>query len=80
MVICTKCDVIIFYSIPNALHSILTVTHLKNDYKYRNDIGYMPQIGRYPDNMTIGRVIESIKHIRSSRRQLDTELMEKPQH
>ena len=33
------------------------------DYLYRNNIGYMPQIGRYPDNMTIGQIIEMIKKI-----------------
>lgn len=32
---------------------------------YRDQIGYMPQIGRYPDNMKIGQVIEMIKNIRN---------------
>ena len=31
------------------------------EYLYREKIGYMPQIGRYPDNMTIGQIIEMIK-------------------
>ncbi len=31
---------------------------------YRNEIGYMPQIGRYPENMTIGQVLEMMKEIR----------------
>jgi Cu-processing system ATP-binding protein len=30
---------------------------IANSYAYREQIGYMPQIGRYPDNMTIGQVI-----------------------
>ncbi len=37
---------------------------IKQDFIYRSEIGYMPQIGRYPDNMTIGQVIEMIKNIR----------------
>jgi Cu-processing system ATP-binding protein len=37
---------------------------IRNDYKYRNRIGYMPQIGRYPDNMKIGQVLDMIKNIR----------------
>ena len=30
------------------------------EFLYRENIGYMPQIGRYPDNMTIGQIIEMI--------------------
>lgn len=37
-----------------------------NSYSYRQEIGYMPQIGRYPENMTIGQVIETIKSIRNN--------------
>ena len=33
---------------------------------YRQDIGYMPQIGRYPDNMKIGQVIDMVKNIRNA--------------
>ena len=32
---------------------------------YRKDIGYMPQIGRYPDNMKIGQLFRMIKNIRT---------------
>ncbi len=38
---------------------------ITNDWVYRKKIGYMPQIGRYPDNVTIGQVIEMMKDIRS---------------
>jgi Cu-processing system ATP-binding protein len=31
---------------------------------YRSQIGYMPQIGRYPENMTIAHVIDMMKDIR----------------
>ena len=42
--------------------------------EYRRQIGYMPQIGRYPDNMKIGQVFDMIKNIRSDRKLLDEEL------
>lgn len=45
------------------------------DYLYRKIIGYMPQIGRYPDNMTIGQIIEMIKEIRHSDEPLDEDLL-----
>ena len=46
-----------------------------NEYLYRSSIGYMPQIGRYPDNMTIGQIIEMIKTIRNSNQDLDEDLL-----
>lgn len=45
-----------------------------NEYLYRSSIGYMPQIGRYPDTMTIGGVVEMIKAIRNTNQELDEEL------
>ena len=45
------------------------------EYLYRSFIGYMPQIGRYPDNMTIGQIIEMIKTIRNSNQDLDEDLL-----
>ncbi len=46
-----------------------------NDWQYRSHIGYMPQIGRYPENMTIGQVIKMIKDIRKDNVQYDEELI-----
>lgn len=34
------------------------------DWRYREAIGYMPQIGRYPENMTILQLIKMMKDIR----------------
>jgi Cu-processing system ATP-binding protein len=34
------------------------------DWKYRQHIGYMPQTGRYPDNMTIDQLMKMMKDIR----------------
>lgn len=41
---------------------------------YKKQIGYMPQIGRYPQNMTIGQIINMIKGIRNSDAVLDYDL------
>jgi len=40
--------------------------NISHDHLYRRHIGYMPQIGRYPENMTIGEVLEMMKDIRKS--------------
>ena len=38
--------------------------NIAHDWKYRSNIGYMPQIGKYPENMTIGQVLKMMKDIR----------------
>lgn len=35
-------------------------------WEYRRNIGYMPQIGRYPENMTIGQVLDMMTDIRKA--------------
>ncbi len=47
---------------------------IKNNNAYRDQIGYMPQIGRYPENMSIGQIFDMILDIRKSDRALDKEL------
>ena len=35
------------------------------DAQYRRHIGYMPQIGRYPDNMQVGQLFEMMRDLRN---------------
>lgn len=49
---------------------------IAKDWKYRESIGYMPQIGRYPENMTIGQLIDMMKNIRSHVTELDDSLID----
>ena len=53
--------------------------NIKNDWQYRSKIGYMPQIGRYPENMTIGQVLEMMQDIRGQKnnKDLDEDLIER---
>lgn len=51
--------------------------NIAGDYTYRQHIGYMPQIGRYPENMKIGQIFDMMKDIRKpNQTSLDTELIE----
>lgn len=51
--------------------------NIADDYSYREHIGYMPQIGRYPENMKIGQLFSMMKDIRkNSTGRLDEELIE----
>lgn len=49
--------------------------NILHDWKYRKYIGYMPQIGRYPDNMMIGDVLDMMKDIRGHKGSLDEDLI-----
>lgn len=51
---------------------------INGDPSYRSQIGYMPQIGRYPDNMKISQLFRMLKNIRNvPADKLDEELIEK---
>lgn len=50
---------------------------VKKDFKYREKIGYMPQIGKYPENMTIEQTLKMIIDTRKAQQsELDKELLE----
>lgn len=40
--------------------------NIAHDWTYRAQIGYMPQAGRFPDNMRIAQVFDMIKDIRKN--------------
>ncbi len=49
--------------------------NIEGNWNYRSAIGYMPQIGRYPENMKIGQVIDMLTDIRHSERKVDEDLI-----
>ncbi|MBT0548716.1 ABC transporter ATP-binding protein [Riemerella anatipestifer] len=49
---------------------------VSEDNRYREIIGYMPQMGKYPENMTIQETLDIILDNRIYTEKLDTELME----
>lgn len=59
-------------------HIYVNGKQINGDPSYRSDIGYMPQIGRYPDNMKVGQLFQMIKNIRKiPDNELDTDLLVK---
>lgn len=62
--------------IPTSGDILVDDTSIINDWKYREKIGYMPQIGHYPGNMTIGQIIDMMKHIRKNVTHFDESLIE----
>lgn len=62
--------------IPSSGEIMFDGKSIYNDWKYRERIGYMPQIGRYPDNMRIGQIIDMMKNIRKGFSRIDEELID----
>lgn len=48
---------------------------IRNHWSYRSKIGYMPQIGRYPENMTIRQVLAMLREVRKDCKHYDEELV-----
>ena len=62
--------------IPSAGEILFDRKSIRNEWKYRDKIGYMPQIGRYPENMRIGQLFEMMKNIRKENEKVDEELID----
>lgn len=48
---------------------------IAGDFSYRSNIGYMPQIGRYPENMKMGQLFSMMKDLRKQTHSLDEDLI-----
>lgn len=62
--------------VPSTGEILIDGKTILNDWKYREKIGYMPQIGRYPENMRIGQLFDMMKNIRQEVTKTDEELLE----
>ncbi len=61
--------------IPTSGNIFFKEKSITNQFAYRKCIGYMPQIGHYPDNMTIGHIVDMMKEIRNTGKPLDEDLL-----
>jgi Cu-processing system ATP-binding protein len=59
---------------PDSGEILFNDTPITEDVAYRSQIGYMPQIGRYPDNMKIGQIFDMIRNVRNTEQKVDEEL------
>ncbi len=49
---------------------------LNGNFEYRKDIGYMPQVARYPENMRVNELLEFIKGLRDQEAVYEEELID----
>lgn len=50
---------------PDSGKILVNNQQINGDPSYREQIGYMPQIGRYPDNIKIGQLFRMLQNIRN---------------
>ncbi len=60
--------------IPNHGEILINNRSIHGNDSYRENIGFMPQIGRYPENMSIGQVISTLKSLRPQTVSYDMDL------
>jgi Cu-processing system ATP-binding protein len=60
---------------PDAGEILLSGRSVTGDEAYRSRIGYMPQIARYPENLTGAELLEMLEDLRGPGARLDTELI-----
>lgn len=51
---------------PNSGEINLDGTNIRNQWKYRESIGYLPQIANFPENLRVDELIKMIKDLRKS--------------
>lgn len=61
--------------LPDSGNILVNGKSILKEYAYRSQIGYMPQIGRYPENMKVRQVIEMIRDIRKDSPTIDDDLI-----
>lgn len=61
--------------VPNSGSIKLNGKSVKNDWKYRNNIDYLPQIANFPGNLTVQELIGMIKDLRGRKNTEDKKLI-----
>ncbi|MFD0975579.1 ABC transporter ATP-binding protein [Salinimicrobium gaetbulicola] len=62
--------------IPDKGSISLNGKNIKGDWKYRNEIDYLPQIANFPNNLSVNELIKMIKDLRSFKGNEDQRLIE----
>lgn len=61
--------------VPDSGRITLDGAEILHNWAYRSQIGYMPQIGRYPDNMRVRQLFEMVREVRGNDQLVDDDLM-----
>tara|TARA_R110002049_G_scaffold34583_10_gene112724 strand:+ start:4984 stop:5694 length:711 start_codon:yes stop_codon:yes gene_type:complete len=62
--------------LPDKGNILIDGRSIKNDWEYRNNIDYLPQIANFPGNLSVNELINMIKDLRSYKKADDQRLIE----
>ncbi|WP_271393444.1 ABC transporter ATP-binding protein [Aequorivita sinensis] len=62
--------------IPDSGEILFNGESLKNNFKYRDKIDYLPQIANFPGNLKVSELIEMIKDLRATKATHDEDLID----
>jgi Cu-processing system ATP-binding protein len=62
--------------VPTSGYILFEGVSIAHDWRYRENVGYMPQTGKYPETMRIGEVIDMMKGIRPGKTHYDEDLID----
>ncbi|WP_436516600.1 ABC transporter ATP-binding protein [Ekhidna sp. To15] len=63
----TMLKIILGMVVPNSGDLIVNGETIRKSWEYRKDIAYLPQIARFPDNLTVNELIHMILDIRNQK-------------
>lgn len=52
--------------LPDKGDILIAGENIRDNWKYRNNIGYLPQIARFPENLTVNELFQMIQDLRKS--------------
>lgn len=61
-----KC--ILGLALPDKGEILIGSENIKNNWKYRNNVGYLPQIARFPENLTVSELFRMIQNLRKNQK------------
>lgn len=61
---------------PSSGEIVINDTKLNGNFDYRRDIGYMPQVARYPENMKVNELLAFIRGLRDQDAVFEQDLIE----
>ncbi|NEN23910.1 ABC transporter ATP-binding protein [Cryomorpha ignava] len=72
----TLIKIILGLLFPTSGNLTVNGVNIEKNVDYRADIGYMPQMSRLPENMTVAQVFALMKRLRKDVKELDTDIYE----
>lgn len=62
--------------LPDSGDILVNNSNVRNNFEYRNKIGYMPQTAHFPENIKVSDIIQIVREIRGEKTAVDFEIFD----